>query len=500
MSDRDPFQPIWVVDQCTALPLVAGSMPPYQALYPEQNKESDMHKLILGALLAAGCQLAFAASPPDLSKIKPALQPVPAAEVARTNQISGLQHCFWAGTISPTTLNILYPDSGVVYWVSQFRLPAGAKLELQGQFPHARHMSFNSYVAGMPVDRINDLMIPADAGATNPFQPGATRDARQRGYRISIAERELVPGVQLDEATRAPGTLYVPKGESLHQLYYRVYVADAGRDRQGGVALPEPVLTLADGQVLRGEAMCQAAVVKEAAINDVRVPAETLKAFLNMPQASSPNHPAQNPPVWNAFFNPPLSATTMFIGTPYEPIRQRLDVTRRGGFFSTLDNTYMSTYIDNRFGDALVLHAKAPSTPRTHSGDKTMQAAELRYWSLCKYRSLSDTAVDACLYDEQVPSDAQGAYTIVVSTAAKRPANARAECGVAWMDWGSVGDGIGNAHGGFLLYRHMMPAADFKQSLFATQTLGDEQEVLGEYFPQTRYMSKAEFEQRGCQL
>ena len=32
-----------------------------------------------------------------------------------------------------------------------------------------------------------------------------------------------------------------------------------------------------------------------------------------------------------------------------------------------------------------------------------MEAANLRYWSLCKYRSLADTAVDSCVYDEQVP-------------------------------------------------------------------------------------------------
>lgn len=459
-----------------------------------------MHKLILTAAAALGCQLAFAApAAPDFSKLKPSLEPISSAAVAKANQVSGLQHCFWAGTVSPTTLNILFPDSGVVYWVTQFRLPAGAELALEGQFPHARHISFNSYVGGAPVDRLNDLMIPPLPGASNPFQPGADRDAQARGYRIKIAERELTPGTPLNDATRQPGTLYVPKGEGLHQLYYRVYVADAGRDVQGGVALPEPVLTLADGQVLRGPAMCQAVAVKEAAINDVRVASAPLKTLMSLPAASSPYHPAQNPPSWNAFFNAPLAATTLLIGTPYEVMRQKMDATRRGGFFSTLDNTYMSTYIDNRFGDALVLQAKAPSTPRTHSGEKTMQAAQLRYWSVCKYRSLSDTAVDTCLYDEQVPTDAAGNYTIVLSSAAKRPANARTECGVAWLDAGKMGDGIGNPHGGFLLYRHMMPAADFKQSLFATQKIGEEKAVLGAYYPQTNYMSKAEFEQRGCQ-
>ncbi len=435
---------------------------------------------------------------PDLQSLRPRLEPVAAADVERTNQASGLDSCFWLGTVSPSTLNILFPDSGALYWVTQLRLPKGARLELQGQFPHARHISFNAYVNGAPVDRISDLLIPALPGATNPFLPGAVRDAQQRGYRVSIAERALVPGEVLDESSRQPGTLYVPQGEALQQLYYRVYVPDQGMDIRGGVPLPEPLLTLADGRQLRGAELCQAVVVKEAAINDVLVAVEPLKDLLKVAGASSPYHPAQSVPVWNAFFNAPLGASTLLIGSPYEVLRSFMDTTRRGGYFSTLDNTYMSTYIDNRFGDALVLHGKAPTTPRTHSGDKTMQVAQLRYWSLCKYRSLSDTAVDGCLYDEQVPTDATGDYTIVVSTAAQRPANAREECGVAWLDWGNMGDGIGNPHGGFLLFRHMMPSADFTQSLFATKQPGEEAAVLGEFFPQTVYQSKAAFEQRGC--
>ncbi|MBF7731682.1 hypothetical protein [Pseudomonas sp. N040] len=458
-----------------------------------------MRKRLLGVVLAVGGLLALAVfNAPDLKAIRPSLEPVANAEVERTNQLSGLNSCFWVGTVSPSTLNILFPDAGALYWVTQVRLPKGAKLALEGQYPHARHMSFNAYVGGAPVDRINDLLIPPLPGASNPFLPGAARDSRQRGYRVEIAERALVPGEVLDDASRQPGTLYVPQGENLQQLYYRVYVPDQGLDIQGGVPLPEPLLTLADGQQLRGEALCKAVVVRDAAINDVRAPAEALNAMKQIAGATSPYHPAQLAPAWNAFFNAPLAATNLLQGTPYALLRQFMDSTRRGGFFSTIDNTYMSTYVDNRIGDVLVLQAKAPTTPHTRSGETTMQAAQLRYWSLCKYRSLSDTAVDGCLYDEQVPVDAAGDYTIVVSTAAQRPANARAECGVAWLDWGTAGDGIGNPHGGFLVFRHMMPAADFTRSLFATHKPGEEQQVLGEFYPRPRYQSRAEFEQRGC--
>lgn len=450
--------------------------------------------------------MASAQAQPDLTRLRPRVEPVPAEQIARVNARSGLTDCFWAATVSPDTLNILIPDSGVVYWLAQFQLPAGAALRFEGRYPHARHISFNSYdAAGMPVDRVNDLMLPAAPGATNPFLPGARRDGAQRGYTLRVAEREgLRAGQPLDETLREPGTLYVPRAEAgagRHQLWYRIYVPDAGRDRKGGVPLPEPVLTTAAGHELRGEALCRTINVAESVANDVRVPAEALQPLLKMrgEQIRSPHHPAQNPPSWNAFFNAPLSALNLLIGTPQEALRQRMDVTRRGGFYSTLDNTYMSSYVDRRHGELLVLQGRAPRTPRTGQGQATMAAdAELRYWSLCKNRSLADTAVDACLYDEQVPVDRAQRYTIVVSTVADRPANARAECGVAWLDWGTAGDGIGNPDGGFLVFRHMLPHPDFKQSLFATRKLGDEREVLGPFHPESAYMSRAAFEQRGC--
>ncbi len=441
--------------------------------------------LACAGILAAGA--ALAQQPPDLTRLRPRVEPVPAEQIAAANAKSGLTNCFWAATVSPQTLNILIPDSGVVYWASQFRLPAGARLRLDGSYPHARHISFNSYNAdGAPVDRVNDLMLAPQPGATNPFQPGARRDAAQRGYTLRLGEA---------------GGLRLAEGDGAKQLWYRVYVPDQGRDARGGVPLPEPVLTRSDGTELRGEALCRAINVADGLVRDVRVPAEALQPLLSLKGEGivSPFHPAQNAPQWSAFFNAPLSATNILIGTPWEGVRQRMDATRRGGFYSTLDNTYMSTYIDRRHGEVLVLEAKAPTTPRTRGGQAVMEAAQLRYWSVCKNRSLADTAVDACLYDEQVPLDGERRYTIVVSKAADRPANARAECGVAWLDWGSAGDGLGNENGGFLVLRHMMPAADFTQSVFATKALGEERAVLGEFYPQAQYTSRATFEKRGCQ-
>ncbi|MES2102897.1 MAG: hypothetical protein V4634_02680 [Pseudomonadota bacterium] len=455
---------------------------------------------LLHLLAIAGMTYAnLAAAQIDMSTWKPRVTPIATADIEQTGQKSGLTDCFWLATVSPKTFNILIPDSAVMYWAAQYRLPQGATLSLRGQYPFARHMSFNSYNAdGMPVDRINDVMVQAQDKTGNPYQAGAARQIANRDYLVNVVnggEQQLKNA----DGLRPANTLFTQSDSGVHQLWYRVYVPDQGKDSKGGVGLPVPVITLADGQTVSGEQLCRQMVVKDGVLRDIRLPVATVKQMYAIPGASSPAHPAQNPPRWNAFFNPALSATNVLIGTPYEKLRGRQGATRRGGFYSTLDNTYMSAYIDNRLGQVLVLRAKAPTTPRTYRNTLTMQAAQLRYWSICKYRSLADTAVDACLYDEQVAVDKLGYYTIVVSSADDRPANATDVCGVAWLDWGNAGDGIGNPAGGFLAYRHMMPSTEFyPHSLFATKKPGDEESVLGEYFPKAVYMGKADFEKTGC--
>lgn len=457
----------------------------------------EIKTVALGAALLAN--LAFAQQP-DVTSWRPRVTPVSAVDIDRVSAKSKVPtDCFWVGTVGADAFNILIPDTGVTYWVSQYKLPPGAKLYLQGQYPHARHMSFSTYGAeGMPVDRLNDLMIQTDTGSANPFLANAERQGDQRDYRIDIAEGGMGQ-VNVSDGRNHTNRLFSQSANGVHQIWYRVYIPDRGTDVKGGVALPKPMLVLADGKAVTGDALCKQIVVKDGAIRDISVPVEKVKEMYAEPGASSPVHPAQNPPRWNAFYNPPLSVTNTLIGTPYEGLREKQDATRRNGFYGTFDNTYMSAYVDERFGQVLVLRAKAPTTPRTYANAPVMQSAQLRYWSVCKNRSLADTAVDACLYDEQVPVDKNGYYTIVMSKTSNRPANATTACGVAWLDWGTVGDGIGNPSGGFLVYRHMMPSAEFySQSLFGTKKPGEEAVVLGEYYPKGAYVSKADFEQQGC--
>lgn len=435
-----------------------------------------------------------------LASFRPVAVNVPIEDVEAAAKKTGLADCFWVGAMTKDGLNFAYPDTGAHYWITQFKLPEGASLGFSGNFPHARHLSFNTYNEdGQPVDRLNDVLITPEAGATNPFKVGEPRDGQSRAYKFQVAKGDFDAGTLMADidAKRPVNTLFSPKGDKPTQLWMRIYVPDAGLSAKGGVELPKPSMKLANGSVVEGDELCRQIVLKEGAVRDVHVSKVRTRQLLSLESHTSPHHPAQTDVPWEALFNPPYAMARTLVGTRWQWMEGLLSVKRKGGFYSTLDNTYMGAYVDSRLGDVLVIHAKAPTTPHTLAGNVKMEGGQLRYWSICKYRSLYDTKVDSCLYDQQVPLDANGAYTIVVSPGVKRPTNATNDCGVAWMDWG-VGDGLNNPNGGVLFYRNMLPSPDFKQSIFATQAPGDEAATLGELYPKAKYMSRDDFEKLGC--
>ena len=72
--------------------------------------------------------------------------------------IPGERTCFFRyGPVSADPyINVAYPDAAVKYWGAAFTVPDGAKLRLEGQFPHSRYMSFISYDDRGCATRYND--------------------------------------------------------------------------------------------------------------------------------------------------------------------------------------------------------------------------------------------------------------------------------------------------------------------------------------------------------
>jgi hypothetical protein len=423
--------------------------------------------------------------------------------------IPGPRTCFWryGPSSGDPYLNMAYPDAGTFYWGAAFTVPDGARLRLEGRYAHARYISLISYdQKGAPIESVADYLLKPDAGSINPYLDGADRTAKNRSYRIDVVDAPLdTPmrwGVYLAGETRAE--IHTPKlaGTTQQQLLYRIYAPDLGTDETGNAGLPEPVLTLADGQELRGADACAALNSGQPSLADpaaIALPRPELdKLIADAKVRLGPAGPAALPPVWLKSTEE-TSRFSIYTGDMTSEAGARK---RAGSFYANQDNQYLRAFISRKFGDVFVMRAKAPTTPKTANGDPVWSnAGELRYWSWCSNEGFGTARVSDCVYDEQIPVDKDGFYTLVLSRVADRPRNAITECGVAWLPMADVGDGTGEEDLTLLVMRQMLGAGAFDQALANNTSQATLAEDLGPYMPRGRYSSVGAFETfRPCQV
>lgn len=398
--------------------------------------------------------------------------------------------CGWTVEFSPAKVNALFPDQFATYWLGALPLPPGGHLEIHGQYPYARYMSFTTYTyQTSAIDGIPDVAIAPDKGSTNPFLAGANRLAKQRNYTVNIVNAKK------PASGRVGNTVYLSDPSGAHSMtstglaifVLRIYVPNRGLSNTGGVPLPSLSVVTSTGQ-------------KVAIPNCPNlIPDNPLTKILSTANGiASPIALAPATPIWHRFVNLETTEIQSNLENPYtaplSSLLSNITATKlpTGGFFENPDNKYVSATIDQKYGKVLVLRASAPTTPQTHDGEAAMGTGQLRYWSMCS-ENLQTTMFFGCVYDEGVPvSGPNRRYTIVVSTPANRPANATAACGVAWMPAGPFSQSL-------LILRNMLPSPGFAQAV-QNVTPGHEKEQMGKYYPVGQYYAnKAAFEKLGCQ-
>lgn len=453
---------------------------------PNTNKEITVKLTIrrTAAALGAAAALALttgAALPSSADPVSAQPEPRPSGG-----------DCLWVHTFTADDSddNYAFPDSGAGYWAASFTVPEGARLDLVGRFAHARYQSLNSYdiATNAPVDALNDVSTQPDAGARNPYLPGASRVGEtRRAYTVHVSTDEVpVEG-------RAANTLYAGvAGQSSQLLLYRVYLPDKGRDATGGTGVPQPRLTLADGRVLTGDRACAALSVTREKPAVAMFPMATYLALRNQP-GKPVTFPARQDPQWLSYYNLQFNVQCTYFGlctgTPARTNQQ----------YANIDNKYVSAQTSTGFGPVLTLRGKLPVTPRTlHRQPRMTADVDMRYWSLCTNESMATTRVEDCVYDEDVITDDEGWYTIVISRAEDRPANATTRCGVNWVEAPVRGDGAGNLGDNLILVRNMLPSPGFKHAVQNTRVPGDERAVMGDYLPVSQYSTVEQFATRGC--
>lgn len=408
--------------------------------------------------------------------------------------------CSWLVVSDIETTNIAFPDEGARYWLAVAPNIPGARLRIDGHYPDTRYFSFNVYdPLARPVDAIADFEIAPEQSGTNPFRntraaPGApyTAFVAFEGKPSTPAANTIYSG-QVDLGPGVPNPLTV--------MLYRTYAPADFDDFQGGVGLPRLTLELPgpeQASVPLGD--CEQAPLPNAfgvlpglSLNEVIEGADYPDA---LDQALGLNLPlGTNPPTTRVFYGLPDTAVGI-LGNVL-PAGIAVDglvpdaASGGGGFLSNVHNAYTSSAFDRAFGSIYLMRARAPSYP----GDPRLQASgappDLRYWSICQNEFVTQRFVE-CSIDQETPLDAEGFFTVAVSDPADRPANAVADNDVAWLPWGGIyKDGI-------LIYRHMLPAADFAQAIHNVPKGTDPRAVMGDYFPEVTYCTRPTFEAAGA--
>ena len=462
-----------------------------------------------------------------------------------------------------------FPDPNATYLAGPLFAPFGSKAVLEGQFPHARFFDIQASPAfwpanyrygqifGVPEVPLVDVDIDPAPGSANPFRVGADRRNERRRYQVTF---ELTAGdpTQLDEAFRPPtyrqagnvrhasgiqfqGPWGAPKAGGGHgrgiwdfgSFWVRYYAPDLATGPRGGVALPKVTYVLPDGRRY---------YIK---IEDSASETRTNQLVAIKPTKPHDPDPRQYGPAvgWSkefGIFRAIALGVTSNAGFTSELGKQYVRHLDRGATGRDQDlpgaahyepSATTATYI-NYFarsmscqrGKVVVLSGRLPTTPRTRAGQPTVQKAQARYWSLVGYtiptlgetlgilfnpNAVAGLPVQAVM-DEEIVTDKDQRYVLVLSRPEDRPANATAAAGVTWLDWGPRGEVSWT-----LRWMSVQPewsfaltpsetflpwaTTDWASPQYNPALLGGNNQTgkLGEYLPRVSYLSKVEFEQLG---
>ena len=405
------------------------------------------------------------------------------------------RNCAWEARIDPAVVNTAYPDQFANYWTLVLPATKGATLTIRGVYPHSRYMSFVSYAATLQsADGIADVEIAPDAGSDNPFLAGHARDTSLAVRHYTVYVRFLGPA-QSRPAVRAANTLYTKnadgsKAGQAFTLIYRVYRPDAlyDTDITGGVGLPS-VTYNAPGGVSRTFPSCPYPEVPSNDVNRRIANAGTTNS------GGTVKHPGFDPPVWHKFQNFARSLSqglteNGYWGTTFsDALKPAADALPNGGFADNPHNNYIFTLLSHGYGQLAVFHATLPTTPDTHPNAAVMPGGEqLRYWSMCSNDGPSQRYFGCVMDDQVTPTlDGSGAYTLVVSTKADRPATVtNGSCRCVWLPWGPGGSVV-------LIMRNMLPDPSFANAI-QRAGFGTEKQDLGTYYPSGCYLTAAAFD------
>lgn len=456
-------------------------------------------------------------------------------------------------------LYFLGPDNHVTYMKCIFVAPYGSTLIIDGEFPHCRFLScqilppfdpFNptTSAVGAPEVPIVDVDIDPLAGHTNPFRPGADRNATNRGYHLEFYLTKgnsvtLNPQAMQSPAFRAPDTGNQRVGGPFASggpeadgelvasvVWIRYYAPDHGVGPLGGVPLPKARLRLSTGEEFWIK--CDFSLAERR--QNKTIPGHFTIPF-EPPPSAGPQvgwlklfgfwlayaegqawplvEPWQPTPKSNAVAAIRIGQAAFFHRNPYYQPPGNYEVSASGCPY----NTYLVRPIPLGYDDVIVLTGKLPTTPLTRNGESPMTTAEARYISFTHTGNGPGGYYKSLLYgglmDDEIALDSDRRYIIAYSRdnfLTPRPTNAVPHAGVTWQEWGSEAFQVLNMRWMSVMPEWSLPEyaphspllpwtnACWSQVDYDAELVGNNcPGRMGEYQPIIGYMTRAEFEALG---
>ena len=455
-------------------------------------------------------------------------------------------------------LYFLGPDNHVTYIKLIFIAPFNSKLLIEGDFPHSRFMDYqilepfdpqNPTTSGLgaPEVPIVDVDIEPDPGHTNPFRPGADRQAQKRHYQVIFDLKagnavELNPKAMVAPMYRAPGNTRVggpfaysgPHGNGsliASVLWLRYYAPDHGVGSLGGVELPKALLKLKTGEAFWLQCdFSLAAGRQNTAVPGYHTPPEEPKELIGsgvgwfkmfgfwLTFADGNGYPLAQPwwllpKNWVGDYIQSIDACYHNRGPNIPPLGN-YETSASGMNY----NTYLFRVMSLGENKVYALTGELPETPRTRDGELFATNGEARYWSIChtgngedgKYPSL----LYGCLMDDEILADSRNKYIISYSRRDERPWNAKPECGVTWQAYGPESRQVFNIRWMSVMHDDYLPEYAPHQNNIPWETgewsssdwdpnimsYNNQTGFMGEYQPLVHYLTKKEFEALGCPI
>lgn len=357
---------------------------------------------------------------------------------------AGLTGCDWY----EAPIKLAYPETNARYYQADLpvRPPAGSRIRIEGQYPATRYFSFQIYDPSYaPIDDLSDHLITADRGSQSTLLGPTTGnpDVEPGGRYTAYVRYGAVP------KTRQRNTLYTDDSIGAarqYRLTMRTYLEDQR------VPLPKLVLETPNGDRPIGVGLCRP--------------------------------PISLPPLEEPSLTPPVSGVVSLLGSRRVPFEVFYGAQNGDSEFGLNQNAaYMSATVRN-VGELILIRGRAP-TFRERDG-RVPLLPDVRYWSFCQNAKVLTTVI-ACRADREIPVDARGNYHIVVADGAAE--RLPKDSGYAALPFGPVVLG-------FLIYRQLLPDADFVGAIGQVPQGTPPRDVIGDYTPIATYCPPALFEAR----